>query len=66
MAKDVVVKMNDKRWQAEFDARTMAEYQAIVNDKSRMKRAIAEAKRQADDLTKRANAMKQVSNSKRK
>lgn len=62
-----LVKMSDeKKWQAEYDAKTMAEYQAIISDKSRMKRAMAEAKRQADALSKQANAMKQVSNSKRK
>lgn len=66
MAKLVKASMNDKNWQAECDARTMAEYQAIISDKSRMKRAMAEAKRQADALSKQANAMKQVSNSKRK
>ena len=65
MAKLVKASM-DKKWQAECDARTMAEYQAIMNDKSRMKMAMAEAKRQANALEKQANAMKQVSNSKRK
>lgn len=65
MAKVVKASM-DNKWQAEYDAKTMAEYQAIISDKSRMKRAMAEAKRQADALSKQANAMKQVSNSKRK
>lgn len=65
MAK-VVKMIDDKKWQAEYDAKTMAEYQAIISDKSRMKRAMAEAKRQADALSKQANAMKQVSNSKKK
>lgn len=66
MAKLINASSSDKNWQAECDARTMAEYQAIISDKSRMKRAMAEAKRQADALSKQANAMKQVSNSKRK
>ena len=48
------------RWQAEDDARTMAMYQEIINDKSRMNRAVKEAQRQANDLQKRANNMKKV------
>jgi len=48
---------DELRWQAESDARTMATYQEILQDKARMNRAIKEAKRQATDLQKRANAM---------
>ena len=48
------------RWQAEDDAMTMARYQEIINDKARMNRAVKEAKRQANDLQKRANNMKKV------
>lgn len=51
---------NEKKWQAEYDAKTMAEYQAIISDKSRMKRAMAEAKRQAEFLSKQANQMNKV------
>lgn len=54
------VKMsNDQlQWQAEEDARTMARYQEILSDRSRMSRAVKEASRQASDLSKRADAMK--------
>ena len=48
------------KWRAEEDARIMAQYQEILNDKSRMNRATKEAQRQANDLQKRANAMKGV------
>lgn len=48
----------DLQWQAESDASTMARYQEIVNDKARMNRAIKEANKQANDLAKRASAMK--------
>lgn len=48
------------KWQAESDAHTMAAYQEIINDKSRMARAIKVAQQQARDLTKRANAMQNV------
>lgn len=52
-----MVKFNEKQWQAEDDARTMARYQEIVADKARMGRAVREAKKQANDLLSRANAM---------
>lgn len=53
-------KKDEQKWQAESDARTMAEYQQIINDKARMGRAIKVAKTQAADLTKRASAMQSV------
>lgn len=52
----------DLQWQAESDASTMARYQEIMGDKARMNRAIKEANRQAQDLTKRASAMKNAAN----
>ena len=48
----------DLQWQAESDARTMAQYQEILSDKTRMNRAIKEANKQANDLARRANAMR--------
>ena len=48
----------DLQWQAESDANTMARYQEIMQDKARMNRAIKEANKQAQDLNKRANAMR--------
>lgn len=57
---------NELKWQAESDARTMAAYQEIIGDKKRMSRAIKVARRQAQDLTKRADAMRNVANSGRK
>ena len=47
----------EQQWQAESDARTMAQYQEILSDKARMNRAIKEARKQANDLQKRTNAM---------
>lgn len=46
------------QWQAEDDARVMAQYQEIMGDSARKNRAIKEANKQAADLTKRANAMR--------
>ena len=54
----------DLRWQAESDARTMAQYQEILQDKARMNRAIKEANKQAADLQKRTNAMKAAAGTK--
>ena len=61
---DKKMSKQDLQWQAESDARTMAQYQEITSDKSRMSRAIKEARKQAQDLTKRANAMKNAANTK--
>ena len=59
------VKSSDElRWQAESDARTMAQYQEILQDKARMNRAIKEANKQAVDLQKRTNAMKAAAGTK--
>lgn len=55
------ISKEDQKWQAECDARTMAQYQEILNDKTRMSRAIKVAQQQAKDLTKRAAAMQSVS-----
>lgn len=55
-----MVSKTEKQWQAEDDARTMANYQEILSDKSRMQRAIKVAKQQAADLNKRANTMQSV------
>ena len=54
----------EQQWQAECDARTMAQYQEILSDKARMNRAIREANKQAADLSKRANAMQTVAKTK--
>ena len=60
----MAIKMSkqDLQWQAEGDARIMAQYQEIMSDKSRMNRAIKEANKQASDLTKRASAMRSAAN----
>ena len=54
----------DLQWQAESDAQTMARYQEIISDKARVTRAIKEANKQAQELTKRASAMKNAANTK--
>lgn len=58
-------RQRELKWRAEEDARIMAQYQEIMNNKSRRNRAIKEAQTQADDLQKRANVMKNVATKKR-
>lgn len=55
-----ISKRQEQQWQAEDDARTMANYQEILGDKARMNRAIKVAQQQAKDLSKRASAMQSV------
>jgi hypothetical protein len=64
MAKKLSV--DEQRWQAEEDARTMARYQEIMSDTKRKSAAIAQAKQEAANLQKRANAMKLASGGKLK
>lgn len=47
----------DTKWQAESDARTMAEYQAIMGDKTRMKAAQKAATELAQKMTTSAQRM---------
>jgi hypothetical protein len=56
----MISKSDERKWQAESDAETMARYQEILSDKGRMNRAMKVAKQRAEDLTKRANAMQSV------
>lgn len=54
----------DLQWQAESDASTMARYQEIMQDKQRMNRAIKEASKQAQNLSKRATVMEKAASMK--
>lgn len=51
---------DEKRWQAEEDARTLVRYQEIMNDSKRKKAAMSQARQEAKELDKRASAMKKV------
>ena len=53
-------------WQAESDAETMARYEEIMGDSIRRNAAIKMARQKADDLNKRAGAMTRVANTKSK
>lgn len=52
----------ERRWRAEEDARTLAAYNEIISDPKRIKYAAKIASKQADELQKRANAMKKIAN----
>ncbi len=56
----------ERQWQAEEDARTIARYQEIMGDSKRKSAAIKQARKEASDLQKRANAMKLASGGKLK
>lgn len=55
-----IMNADEKRWQAESDAETMARYEEIMGDASRRSAAVKVAKQKAADLTKRASAMSRV------
>lgn len=57
-------KRQEQKWQAESDARTMANYQEIMGDSGRLRRAIKVAQQQASELSKRASAMQSVAKAK--
>lgn len=50
----------DKKFQAESDAYTMAQYEEIMADSKRRNAAIKAARKQAESLNKRATAMNRV------
>ena len=58
------ISSNEKKWQAEEDAYTMARYEEIIADSARKNAAIKAAKEKASDLNKRANAMNKVAGTK--
>ena len=59
-----MVKMTEeKRWQAESDAETLARYEEIMADSQRKKAAVSMAKKKATELNKRASAMNKVAGS---
>jgi len=59
-----ITKAQERQWQAEEDARTMARYHEIMDDSQRKQRAVRVAKQQAADLSKRASAMNKVATTK--
>ena len=48
---------DELRWQSEEDARVLERYQEIMNDKSRLDRAMKVAKKTVDNLKERAAAL---------
>lgn len=55
-------KQQREQWQAEDDARIMAQYQEILDDKQRLRRAVKQAKKEEENLQKRAKAMSRAAN----
>lgn len=54
--------VEEKRWQAESDARTLANAKVITNDPARLQAATNAAQQMADEQSKEAKAMRNVSN----
>lgn len=50
----------EKKWQAQDDARTLATAEAIKNDAARMRAAKREAKKMAEEQEQQAMAMKTI------
>ena len=48
---------DELKWRAEEDSRTIERYNEIINDKSRLNRAMEAAKKQVKNLTERATAL---------
>ena len=61
MEKRISMAAQERKWQAEEDARTLARYQEIMGDSGRKGRAMKEATRQAKDLEKRLKTMRAAS-----
>lgn len=51
------ISLDEKKWQAESDADTLARYQEIMQDSKRKNAAIKAAKSRAADLSKRAQLL---------
>lgn len=56
----------EKKWRAEDDARTLARYQELLQDKTRLNAAKKEAKSQAQLLVKQANMLNKASKTTKK
>ena len=62
MSKITGMSVQDKKWQAESDARTLAESRVILSDPGRLKLAAKEAQKIAADKMTEAKAMKSIAN----
>lgn len=56
------ISKQEEQWQAESDAQMMARYQELLDDKPRLRRALKQAKKEEENLNKRAKAMARVAN----
>jgi hypothetical protein len=61
----VVLSPDERKWQAENDARTLAEAEQIKEDKTRLEAAQSAAKRMLEEEEERTRAMRKVARKKR-
>ena len=59
------ISKQELEWQAQDDARILAQYQEILLDKARLKNAQLAAKKEVDNLNKRLQVMKKVTATKK-
>lgn len=62
MMSEAQMKKQEEQWQAESDARMLAQYQELLDDKPRLKRALKQAKKEEENLNKQAKAMARAAN----
>lgn len=55
-----LLNIDEKRWQADADADTMARYNEIMSDAKRRNAALKAAKAKAEDYSKSADRMRRV------
>lgn len=54
------LKNQESKWQAEMDAHMLAQYQELFDDKARFRKAVKQAKKEAERLNNRAKSMARV------
>lgn len=64
MASIKTIKFDEKKWQAQEDARTLAQYQEIMADKSRYNNAMKQVETRRSELNKELNSLSRISKSK--
>ena len=66
MARELSIAAQDKKWEAESDARTLVEAEAIKSDPKKLNAAAKAAERMAVEEMKKAEAMKNIADIKKK
>ena len=65
MAKAIAIPVSERKWQAESDARTLADAQVILKDNKRLAAAAKAAKGMASEKMEEAKAMGRIARKKK-